>query len=298
MAEKIGVLRCVLTEPCSRRLIDSLQADFVISCGSSSAPVNHIIGSLYQARTIVVLKPGLLNVGCFDTVVMPEHDRPKQFYRYRYLYFTQVAPNMINREYLTHNVMKLENQFSHLKNSVRMKIGVLIGGNTKGVVFTEHQAKIVAHQLVQAADELNAELLVTTSRRTPKNVVRVFQKKCKESERCALFIQADKQDVPAAVGGILGLCDVVVVSGESISMVSEAVSSGKKVVVFPVGDTERFNTMNKYRRFVELLHENGYVISTSSTHITKAVLDFSKSKMKPRKLTDDYTLLRAMRILI
>ena len=37
-----------------------------------------------------------------------------------------------------------------------------------------------------------------------------------------------------AMGGIVGLSDILIVSGESISMISEAASSGKNTIVFPL----------------------------------------------------------------
>ena len=71
------------------------------------------------------------------------------------------------------------------------------------------------------------------------------------------------------VGGILGLCDMVVVSGESISMVSEAVSSGKPVVVFMPSDETGLKP--KYRAFLDQLSEEKLIIPVSSGDVYGAL---------------------------
>ena len=44
----------------------SVKADFIVSCGSSSAAVNYFLARDQQAKSISVLKPGILRYGCFD----------------------------------------------------------------------------------------------------------------------------------------------------------------------------------------------------------------------------------------
>ena len=69
--------------------------------------------------------------------------------------------------------------------------------------------------------------------------------------------------LPEAVGGILGLSDLVIVSGESISMVSEALSSGKRTIVFSGGKQYRDTPRDKYEDFVLKLNDQGYLMVTS-----------------------------------
>ena len=88
------------------------------------------------------------------------------------------------------------------------------------------------YQIKEAALHYNADILMTTSRRTPSAIEQIILKELKNFERCSLCIIANQRNIPEAVGGILGLSDLVIVSGESISMVSEALSSGKRTIVF------------------------------------------------------------------
>ena len=77
---------------------------------------------------------------------------------------TNVAPNLINDNYLERHSQRLLNRFSHLKGSIKMRIGVFIGGDSKNVLLEEGQIKALINQLREIARELNAEILLTTSR--------------------------------------------------------------------------------------------------------------------------------------
>ena len=96
----------------------------------------------------------------------------------------------------------------------------------------------------------------------------------------------------------LALSDVVVVSGESVSMVSEALSSGKKTVVFPVEGMDRKPLDNKYSRFTSALSEEGYLVTAKSTRVAEAVDSLFKDKIKPRPLDDNDRLSTALRKIV
>ena len=89
------------------------------------------------------------------------------------------------------------------------------------------------HNLCEAAaTELNAQILVTTSRRTPTDVVEHLSSTLKRADWCPLFIQPD---TPSALTdpyqSILALSDLLIVTADSFSMVCEAASSGRPVIV-------------------------------------------------------------------
>ena len=201
---------------------------------------------------------------------------------------TRAALNLVDKEYTAQQSHLLLNRYSHLKNSYRTKIGVFIGGNTKNIEFTESAIKMVIHQIKEVAVQLNADILLTTSRRTPENIEQVIWRELKKFERCPLLISASNSDVPEAVGGILGLADYVLVSGESVSMVSEAVSSGKKTVVFNVTSYSESEdeSRNKYERFVDTLSEQGYLVACPIKGIRQALYSVISDKIYLKPLND------------
>ena len=278
----------------SYKALTSLKADYVISCGSAMAGVNYMLAKEQSAKNIVVLKPGILKPENFDLNIMPQHDNPVVNNPKVRMAVTKIAPNLIDKKYLEEQEALLLARYSHLKSSFRVKIGVLIGGNAKEIVLSEQQVKIVINQIKEAANQINADLLVTTSRRTSPEIEGLLQRELKKFERCALLIIANRVEVPEAVGGILALSDIVVVSGESISMISEAVSSGKKIVVFSLSRRDARAGKNKYNRFVDQLNEQGYLISSDAHDIARNINNLVKNKIHTRPVSDREILLNAI----
>lgn len=280
------VLGFFLTKEAYQQLL-SYKADFIISCGSTAGAINFFLGRCYGARTICVLKSGLISWERFNLVVAPEHDRPLVPLRKARLVLTKAALNLMTPAYMKAQSAALLNRYSHLKGNVRTKIGVLLGGDTKGVTFSEAQARTLIKQLKDAAAHFNADILLTTSRRTPAAVDAIVARELKNFERCALCIIANENNIPQAVGGIAGLSDFLIVSGESISMVSEAASSGKRTIVFPLNGSYRSNQPgNKYDRFVFSLNEGGFLLASSIKDLSMAMSDLMRNKFTFKNLDD------------
>jgi mitochondrial fission protein ELM1 len=262
-----------------------LKSDFIISCGSKAAGVNFIMSRNHMARSISILTPGPLSLDSFDVVALPEHDRHRACRKARLIKF-KVAPNLINAAYLKEQSEGLVKYYSHLKTNVRTKFGVLIGGNTKGVVFNEILIRQLIAQIKEAALHYNADILLTTSRRTPPGVEQIILKELKNFERCGLCIIANQRNIPEAVGGILGLSDLVIVSGESISMVSEALSSGKNTIVFSPGEPYGDKPRDKYEDFVLKLNDQGYLMITSVKDLSAKIAQLLSRKINLKTLDD------------
>lgn len=292
---RLEILQKLLT-PESFRQVTSVKADFIISCGSSTAGLNYVLSVDQQAKNIAVLRPGLLSFDRFDLVVLPEHDRKSFHTKHAKLVYTKGAPNLISKEYLEGQKEGLLSRFSHLKTLSNLTIGLLLGGDTKDFLFNEQKVRMVVHQLKQVAEELKADILVTTSRRTSEKVEGMIYRELKKHPRCRLLIMANQNNVPEAMGGILALSDIVVVSGDSISMISEAASSGKMVVVFPIEDHLSLGgKKHKHDRFIERLNSEGYVLSAEARSVRDAIYQLAKNKLQTRPLGDDMVLLDAVR---
>ncbi len=280
-----GWLRLLLTKESFKQLT-SIKADYLISCGAAVAGAHFLSVPWQTAKSMVILKPGLLPFERFDLVVLPQHDLPRRVHPKARVAVTRTALNLVDTQYLARQSQLLLSRYSHLKNSYRTKIGVMIGGDTKNIEFTESAIKIVIHQLKEVALQLNADILLTTSRRTPENIEQLIWREFKKFERCALLISATHSNVPEAIGGILGLCDYLVVSGESISMVSEAVASGKKTIVFVMGRTSTDGKGNKYEQFVDKLNEQGYLMACPVQGIGQTLYNAMRDKIRFKLLND------------
>lgn len=295
---RLSILRFFLKEE-SYTDISGIKTDFVVSCGSSVSGVNNLVSRDYDAKSIAILNPGLLSKKRFDLVFLPQHDiKDKKRYRDN-ITVTKAAPNLINPQYIKEQADLLLQRFSYLKDKVRPKIGVFIGGDSKDMYLNEQRVKVLVRQIKEAANELKAEILLTTSRRTPENVESLLQRELKKDPICPLLILASKDNVPEAVGGILGLSDVVVVSGDSISMVSEAASSGKRTVVFfPEFRKRMFKKKNKHEMFVDKLNAEGYILASDIKNVGDSIYNMAKDKIQNRMLDDSERILNAVRLVI
>jgi tetraacyldisaccharide 4'-kinase len=247
----LSCMRLCLKKSSFEELIDSA-ADLIISCGSSVSSLNLLLSYKNKAHNIILMKPGFLNLDKFDLVIVPEHDRIRVKDN---ILLTGIAPNLIDRQYLKQQAEILNREYgisSLAKASSFAKasedrsqdrrtteygnkgptIGVLIGGDTPKYRLTMEIMQKVISQLKEVVQRLDGRVLITTSRRTPKAVEKALQENFANLPNCRLLVIANQKNIPEAVGGILGLSDIVLVSGESISMVSEAVSAQKYVLVF------------------------------------------------------------------
>ncbi len=298
MQGRFGFLRWFLTEE-SFVKVSSLKVDYVISCGSSVASINFLLSRDYKAKSIVILKPGILDFKKFDLVFLPEHDRYLVRVQQMNITFLRSAPNLINKKYLDEQSQLLLNRFSHLKTNCRYKIGIFIGGNSSKVYLSDKQIKILIRQVQEIARELNASILVTTSRRTPRKIEQYLYRKLKKNPLCPLLILANQDNVPEAVGGIMGLSDILITSGDSISMVSESASSGKSTIVFlPEERAKVLKGVNKHKHFVETLNEKGFVRSSKVKNIGQCIYDIVKNKAYTRKLDDSKVILEAIKKIV
>ncbi len=277
----------------------SVKPDFIVSCGSSVAGVNFLLSQEHQAKNIVILKPGILGLRHFDLVILPKHDIKNRKRWPKNVVVTQGAPNLITLQYLAYQTTELLKRFTHLKAANHFKIGVLLGGDTPDFILSEQKTRILIHQLMEIAEETNGDILLTTSRRTSAKVENFLLRELSKYRRCKLLVLPNRENVPEAVGGILGLADVVVVSGESISMVSEALSSGKKVATFFVehrGSTPFAET--KHGRFVERLAADGYILLSDVKFMKDSIYKLIKNKVQTKQLDDNAVLVDALRKII
>ncbi len=242
--------------------------DMVISCGSGVAPVNYILSRESASKSIVIMRPSILSTRRFDLVIMPKHDNPA---KRKNVVVTEGALNLIDEEYLREQSLKLS-QGSGLKVQ-GFGIGLLIGGETKSFHLEKEAMLQVARQIKSASEKLNTDILVTTSRRTSKEIENLLKEEFKGYPRCKLLIIANEKNIPEAVGGILGLSQIIITSPESVSLISEAVSSKKYVLVFKSRGVSK-----KHQRFLGHFAKNKYIYLTETQKLNKAIEDIWMNK--------------------
>lgn len=260
----LKILNLVLTRESYQKAVNSY-ADVIVSTGSALFAVNRILKIENNARNVTVLDPGRGKRGWFDLVVLPENDLKRRVpeKEAEKIVITALSPNLIDAERL--NTIKLE-------ESIREDLaGVLIGGENKFFTFSD----AVVNSLIKALGDINASrglrAFITTSRRTSDKTEKRLKAELGSGNICYRFISGrDDKDI-YTVHKILALSKIVIVSGESISMVSEAVASSKPVIIFmPEKKTARFT---KYEKFIKGLEDKGYAVIADIDDLALTALD-------------------------
>lgn len=177
----------------------------------------------------------------FDLVTVSAHDRltgPN-------VRVTLGAMHRVTEEKLKSEARKFEALYAHLP---RPLVAVLIGGANRAYRFGRAEAERLADGLERICRDSGCGLLITASRRTgPENEALL---RLRLKGRPVEFWDGTGENPYFA---ILGLADAIIVTGDSVNMVSEACSTGKPVHVFRLPGGEG----SKFERFHESLAAAG-----------------------------------------
>lgn len=202
--------------------------EVVIGAGRRVAPVARWIKRRAGGRAFLVqimrpagLTPGA--VGEFNLIAVPRHDAMTDILP-TVLRITG-APHRVTPERLDREATQWNDRFDGYP---RPFIGVLVGGPTKNRPFTADMARDLAEKLKGLQAETGGTLLITTSRRTPPEVVAVLERDIPPP--VWLYKVGSAGENPYF--GLLSLSDAVVVTGDSVSMCSEACGTQGPVFIW------------------------------------------------------------------
>jgi len=268
---RVEWLRPFLTEECFKT-VSPIYADFVISCGSSLVPLNLLLSKENKARSIVLMKPSFPFQGCrYDLVIAPRHDEPVSN---REVIYTDITPNLATEGMLKEEAEKLS---ARLGLNGKRTVSVFIGGDSKKYSMVQTSFEHALDRILGIVKDSNAQVLVTTSRRTSAELSQRVRQKLSSEKCCRLMVIANESNIANVTYGMIGVSDTIFVTEDSVSMISEAASSGKKVVILKVG---KGKLPSKYVRFQKNLEEKQLARILSPDEITPECLEQSSSNLK------------------
>ena len=243
-------LRWSLTAEAYSALTHLQTADIILSTGSSVAAVNLLLGKVLGAKTVTCRRPSPLGVGYFDLAILPMlswHNSPRHKDN---VCKTVGVPNPISPDTLNADRKRLE---AKLNLSDYPRIGILLGGTDRHETITTADAEQLSEICKAVVTEMDAQILVTTSRRTPSEVTEHLASTLKQSDGCPLFIEPDiPSELKNPYQAILALSDLLIVTADSFSMVCEAASSGRPVIVLTLsGENSRKPKRYKVYQYME-----------------------------------------------
>jgi len=197
--------------------------DLIVTCGRRSAILSLAARAASGGRALSVhIQDPRLPPGTFDLIVAMEHDPIEAGPR---VLKAATAMHDLTSESLAAAAEAWRDRFAPLG---RPLAGVIIGGSTRRRAFTLEDGQRLVRALKRLRDEAGAGLAITPSRRTPPDIQALLRQAFGADPR--VFLWDLEGDNPYR--GILALADRLVVTGDSVSMVSEALATPHPVEVF------------------------------------------------------------------
>ncbi len=268
-------------------------ADVILSTGSSVAAVNLLLGRLFRAKTVTCRRPSPIGTRYFDLAILPMiswHSAKSK----NNICKTIGVPNPISPD-----ILKSERE--RLKQKLNLpdcqRIGILLGGTDRHETLTPIDAAELSETCVAVAEEMNAQILVTTSRRTPPDVVASLSLTLQHAVRCPLFVTPDMpSEIADPYQAILALSDLLIVTADSFSMVCEAASSGCPVIVLIL--SEEKTRLPKRHRVYQYMEAQEIVRRCRLANLAQYIVSTLTSDVRPSPLQDTETAADAVNSLI
>ncbi len=199
--------------------------DVVISAGRRNEPVARWIRRQAGGRVrLVHMGRPWARLEQFDLIVTtPQYELPER---------PNVLHNLlplqrITAERLAAAASRWESCLAHLPPP---RIALLVGGNSGPYTLDRATAAYLGQTASKLAEQGGGSLLVTTSARTPRPAAAALTAAVKAPAYCFQWTPHNDDDNPYL--GYLALADAFIVTGDSISMLTEACSTCKPVYIF------------------------------------------------------------------
>ena len=234
-------IRCFIRKPYPR---------LVISCGRRTAPLS------IKVYKILKKKPMLVHImnprytffkSFFNIIFVPEHDNAKNNSN---IFKTLGSPN--NMKFLLNKKSK-----NYQKKNANF-ITLLLGGDHYGYKLSANKVKFILKSISKVL-KTKKSLFISTSRRTNKEVIEFLDNQARAD---FLFIKdifhpSNTREKANPLSDYLHNSAEVIVTGDSMSMISELCSIGKPVRIF----YDNSFCSKKHILFCKKMIEDGYAFS-------------------------------------
>ncbi len=204
--------------------------NIVVGTGSTISYATKVLAKKMNAKSVSMMLPRGYWYD-FDVIFAQTHDNPPK----------------------QENIIEIPANFSYVEpqglyQAKKQSIGIVIGGNNKIFTMSKEKLQEQLDTIVEAYRDY--ETAITTSPRTSEEIEHLIASYDFDYE--VLFSKNPINPIP----DFLEQCETVFITGDSTSMISEAVSYGKSnVVILPLEGKEE----NKFTRFIDTLEKEGYL---------------------------------------
>ena len=235
--------------------------DYILGVGSHTQLRVLLLGKVYpKAKTIILMKPNF-PFGWFDHVIIPAHDAVPQ------------QGNVILSQGALNPIV---NENRHQKN----RILIALGGSSKRHQWNDQKVLQAIQQIIEHNDQ--AEIVLTTSRRTPKEFFQHLQSQPYLQQIQVFPVEKTPQ---GWIFEEMQKAEAVWVTEDSVSMIYEALTAGCKVGVIKIDRLKE----DRITRSVEQMLEQSLI----STHVVMNQLPKLLSLQEAQRIADQLYELRS-----
>ena len=235
-ASRLGLSRA-LSAP-----LDPPWPDLVIAAGRRSAPVAQWIRAQNRGRTKLVQlgRKGGDAAHLFDLVVTPAYcqllPHPNRIVTSKPLHTITSARLVTARKQFEERLARYD----------RPRVGVLVGGRSGQYDLLPRTAQKLGEDVVAFAREIGGSVLASTSRRVSARGTDAFCAALRDNDY--VYRWSDGGENPYLA--LLALSDILVVTGDSESMLAEATAVGCPVFIYDLPARRSFQLLRIFRDFV------------------------------------------------
>ncbi len=247
-------------------------AKVIISCGRKSVIPSIALKKKFKKEIFNIhIQDPKVSTSHFDLIICPEHDGLN-------------GPNVLNTKgaihYLTLKEIKKSTGYLKVEKEGKKIVAFIVGGPNKYYSFSDEQIEKVFNQMKNLFTPDKYKLIVIPSYRTPDEIIKKAFSTF--SHNHLVIKNIDKNAYLSA----LNLAEIIVVTCDSTSMISEAALTGKPIYVANMKPKknnyrfEKFYTQFKNMKIIRDLENSIDLWSYNELDEVNRIAPIIKEKMK------------------
>ncbi len=222
-------------------LESNIPPDIIISCGKRSIYASlHLKKSLKSKVFSIHIQNPKINPAHFDLVVAPAHDDLKG----KNVLQTDLALNHINKRLLSKEAELYTAQFSKIEKPI---CAIFLGGQNRNYRFDISVVKVLADQIDKIIKINDIQIYILFSRRTDQFIIEYLKERFLNQN-----IIWNGEGNPYLA--LMKFSKYLICTSDSVSIISESISSTKPVYIFKLPSLKKNNRIEKF--ITTLLQKN------------------------------------------
>ena len=216
--------------------------DIIISCGKRSVYASLYLKKLLKNKVFSIhIQNPKISPSKFDLVVAPSHDdlNGKNVIR------TDLALNHINNNLLKKEAEHFADQFSKIEKPI---CSIFLGGQNRNYRFDVSVVKELADQVDLILKNNDIRLFILFSRRTDKFIIKYLKERFSDQN-----IIWNREGNPYLA--LMKYSKFIVCTTDSVSIISESISSTKPVYIYKLPSLKKNNRIDK---FIAIITKKNY----------------------------------------